>query len=135
MESNPNNEQWYKDLDISIEGTPTGIDRLDNISPTGLYYCIVTQNNIIERVDMYENGKRIHYKKFRYDKFGRVIENMMYSPDRNGGWHIVDDIWYYVYDEESGLRLKKIMRMPNSTTGREILYDKDGNRVKETIID
>jgi tRNA(adenine34) deaminase len=128
------NEQWYKDLDISTGGTPTGIDRLTAMSPTGLCYCIIARDNVIERVDVYEDSKRTHYKKFKYDNSGRVIENMMYSPDGNDNWHIVDDIWYYVYDEESGLRVKKIMQALNATTAREILYDKEGNRIQETTI-
>ena len=129
-----NDEQWYKDLDISIKGKPTGIEQISAILPSGLCYCIVSKDKVIGRVDVYEDGKKTHYKKFKYDNLGRVIENKMYSPDGNGGWHNVDDIWHYVYNEESGLRQKKIIKMPSATTAREILYDEQGNRTNERII-
>jgi hypothetical protein len=134
MNTESEDEQWYKDLDISSKGKPTGIEQMDTVLSVGLCYCIVTKDNVVERVDVYEEGHKIHYKKFRYDNLGRVIENKMYSPDGNGGWHNVDDIWYYVYDEKSGLRRKKIIKMPNATTAREILYNKQGNRTSETVI-
>lgn len=129
-----NDERWYKDLDISLDGKPTGIEQIDAMLPVGSCYCIVSKDNIVERVDVYEDGKKIHYKKFEYDDIGRVIENKMYSPDGNGGWHNVDDIWYYVYDKTSGLRQKKIIKMPDATTAREILYDEQGNRTSERVI-
>ena len=128
------NQQWYKNLDISLKGQPTGIERIDGISSRGTCYCIISRNDVIDRVDVYDDGQRIHYKKFGYDKLGRVIENTMYSPDGNGEWHIADDIWYYEYDQETGLRTKKITRMPSSSTAHEILYDEQGNRTGETLI-
>lgn len=134
MNTEPNDQQWYKDLDISLDGKPTGIEQVDAMFPTGLCYCVVSKDDVVERVDVYEDGQRIHYKKFGYDSLGRVIENKMYSPDGNGGWHNVDDIWYYVYDENSGLRQKKIIKMPGDTTAREILYDEQGNRISERVI-
>jgi hypothetical protein len=100
----------------------------------GVCYCIISKDGVIDRIDMYEDSQKIHYKKFGYDDLGRVIKNMMYSPDGQGGWHIADDIWYYEYDQETGLRIKKIMRMPGSSIAREILYDKQSNRVSETVI-
>ena len=67
-------------------------------------YCIVSDKDITERIDVYKNGQKIHYKEFRYDNLGRVIENAMYSPDKKGGWHIIDDVWYYEYDPATGRR-------------------------------
>lgn len=102
--------------------------------PAGTCYCIITDNDIVERVDVYKDGHKIHYKKFGYDNLGRVIENAMYSPDGKGGWHIIDDIWYYKYNPATGHRTKKIMRMPGTPMAQEILYDKDGNRISEKTI-
>lgn len=129
-----NIERWYKDLDISLSGKPTGIEQIDTMPSSGLCYCIVSKDNAVERVDVYEDGKKINYKKFEYDDYGRVIENKMYSPDGNGGWHNIDDIWYYEYDPETGLRTKKVIRMPGSTTALEILYDEHGNRTSERTV-
>lgn len=129
-----NKKEWYKDLDISTKGKPTGINQIDDILPVGTCYCIVSNNDTVEQVDVYKDGQKIHYKKFGYDNLGRVIENAMYSPDGNGGWHIIDDIWYYEYDPNTGLRTKKVMRMPGALTAQEILYDKNGNRVSEKTI-
>lgn len=58
--------------------------------PTGACYCIISNNEVVDQVDVYKDGQKVHYKK--YDNVGRVIENAMYSPDGNGGWHIIDDI-------------------------------------------
>ena len=134
MNTESKSEQWYRDLDISPEGKPTGIKQLTAKLPAGVCYCIISKGKVIERVDVYEDGQKIHYKEFTYDKFGRVIENKMYSPDKNGGWQNKDDIWYYEYDETSGLRQKKIIKMPGSSVAREILYDRQGNRTGETLI-
>ena len=128
------NEQWYKDLDISSKGKPTGVEQISSMLSAGLCYCIVSKDDIVERADVYKDGRRIHYKKFVYDNLGRVIENKMYSPDGNGGWHNVDDIWYYSYNEQSGLRQKKTIKMPGATTAREITYDEQGNRISEVVI-
>jgi hypothetical protein len=133
MNGTSSGEQWYKDLDISLKGQPVGIEQIDKILLKGSCYCIVSQDGVIDRVDMYKDGQRIHYKKFGYDNLGRVIENTMYSPDDNGNWHVADDIWYYEYHQKTGLRTKKIMRMPGSSTVREISYDGQGNRTSETV--
>lgn len=127
-------KQYYKELDISLTGKPVGIEKIPTISPRGICYCIVTANSIVQRVDVYDNAKRIHYKEFGYDEKGRVIENKMYSADGHGGWQIVDDIWHYEYDKETGLRCKKIMQLPGASTAREILYDQNGQKVQETTI-
>jgi len=132
--STTNKKEWYKDLDISPKGKPTGIDQIDDTLPTGTCYCIISNDGIVGQVDVYKDGQKIHYKKFGYDNHNRVIENAMYSPNGNSGWHIVDDIWYYEYDHETGLRAKKVMRMTGASTAQEILYDKDGNRISEKTI-
>ena len=99
-----NKKEWYKDLDISPKGKPTGIDQVDNLLSIGICYCIISNDNSVEQVDVYKNGQKVHYKKFGYDKRGRVVENAMYSPDEKGDWHILYDIWYYNYEPASGLR-------------------------------
>lgn len=132
--STANKKEWYKGLDISSEGKPTGIDQVDNSLTVGVCYCITSSNDTVDQVDVYQDGQRIHYKKFGYDNLGRVIENAMYSPDENGEWHIIDDVWYYEYDPKTGLRTKKIMRMPGSATAKEVTYDKEGNRISERAI-
>lgn len=129
-----NKKEWYRDLDISSTGKPTGIDQIDGMLPTGKCYCLISNKGIIEQADVYEDGEKIHFKKFGYDDFGRVIENAMYSPDGNSGWHIIDDVWYYEYSLETGLRHKKIMRMPGASTAQEILYREDGSRISEKTI-
>ena len=129
-----NKKEWYKDLDISSKGKPTGIDQIDNLLPIGICYCIISNKDSVEQVDVYKNGQRVNYKKFGYDKLGRVVRNAMYSPDENGDWHIMDDIWYYEYDPETGLRIKKIIRMPGASTAQEISYDKNGKRISEKTI-
>lgn len=129
-----NKQEWYRDLDISSKGKPIGIDKIDTMLDEGVCYCIVTQDGSVERVDVYENGRKIHYKKFVYDKLGRVIENAMYSPDNGGEWRIFDDIWYYEYDPKTGDRSKKIMKMPGSSSATEILYDTSGKRISERTI-
>jgi hypothetical protein len=134
MNSASNKKEWYKDLDISSKGKPTGIDQIEGMLPASICYCIISNNASVEQVDVYNDGRKIHYKKFEYDNLGRVVENVMYSPDGSGGWHIADDIWYYEYDNETGHRTKKIMRMPNASTAKEILYDKEGNRISEKTI-
>ncbi len=100
----------------------------------GTCYCIINTQGAIEQVDVYEDGQKIHHKKFTYDDAGRVIENRMYSPDGNGGWYIADDVWHYEYSPVSGLRTKKIMRMPGAPTAHEISYDGAGNRTSERTI-
>lgn len=134
MDSDSNKKEWYKDLDISPKGKPTGIGQIDGMLPNDICYCIISSNGIVEQVDVYENGQKIRYKKFSYDRLGRVIENAMYSPDGNGGWRIVDDIWYYEYNPETGLRFKKIMRVPGASTAQEILYNEDGSRISEKTV-
>lgn len=129
-----NKKEWYKDLDISSKGKPTGIDQIDSVLSTGICYCITSSDDTAEQADVYQDGQRVHYKKFGYDDFGRVIENAMYSPDNDGEWQIIDDVWYYEYDPETGLRTKKIMKMPGASTAKEISYDKDGNRTGERIV-
>jgi hypothetical protein len=99
-----NKKNWFKELDISLKGKPTGIGQVNDILSTGACYCIISNNNgIIEQVDVYKDGQKIHYKKFRYDNLGRVIENAMYSPDDNNDWHILDDVWHYKYSPKTGL--------------------------------
>jgi len=132
--STSHKKEWYKDLDISLEGRPMGIDQIDDALPIGVCYCIISNDITVERVDVYKDCQKIHYKKFCYDDLGRVIENAMYSPDGNGGWHIIDDIWYYEYDPETGLRSKKTMKMLGASTAQEVLYDKDGLRISERTI-
>lgn len=134
MDDISNKNEWYKDLDISSKGKPTGIDRIDDMLPNDTCYCIISSNGIVEQVDVYKDGQKIHYKKFGYDNLGRVIENAMYSPDGNGRWHIADDIWYYEYNPQNGLRSKKIMRMPGASTAQEVLYNEDGSRISERTI-
>ena len=129
-----NKKEWFKDLDISSKGDPQGIDQIEGALPTGTCYCIISNNEVVEQVDVYKDGHKVHYKKFGYDNAGRVIENAMYSPDGTGEWHIIDDIWYYEYDPATGLRTKKIMRMPGASTAKEILYDESGNRISEKTI-
>jgi hypothetical protein len=135
MNTESKNEQWYQDLDITSKGKPVGIERIDKMLSNGLCYCIISDGDVIERVDVYKDGLRVNYKKFNYDDLGRVVENMMYSPDGNGGWHNVDDIWYYAYNETSELRQKKTIKMPGATTAREILYDENGSRISEKTVD
>lgn len=132
--STSNKNEWYKDLDISSKGKPTGIDHIDNVLPSGTCYCIISNNEVVEQVDVYKDSQKVHYKKFKYDNLERVIENAMYSPDGNGGWHIIDDVWYYEYDPATGLRTKKITRIPGASTAKEILYDESGNRIREATI-
>jgi|GEM_PF-6836133 len=132
--STSHKKEWYKDLDISLEGKPVGINQINDVLSIGVCYCIFSSDNIVEQVDVYKDHQKIHYKKFRYDNLGRVIENVMYSPDGNGGWHIIDDVWYYEYDPETGLRSKKTMKMLGASTAREVLYDKDGSRIRERTI-
>ncbi len=134
MDDTSNKKEWYKDLDISSKGKPTGTDQIDDKLSTNTCYCIITAGGFAEQVDVYKDGRKVHYKKFGYDDLGRVIENTMYSPDGNGGWHVVDDVWYYEYDPKTGLRSKKIIRMPGASTAREILYREDGSRISEKTI-
>ncbi|MFZ2836365.1 MAG: hypothetical protein WAZ21_03520 [Candidatus Saccharimonadales bacterium] len=129
-----NKKEWYRNLDISSKGVPTGIDQVDGAQPTGICYCIISNNGVVERVDVYKDNQKVHYKEFGYDSLGRVVENAMYSPDGSGGWHIIDDIWYYEYDSETGLRTKKTIRMPGTSTAHEILYDEEGDRISEKTI-
>jgi len=129
-----NKKEWYKELDISSTGKPTGINQINKPLSTGICYYIISNEGIVDQVDVYKNGQKIHYKKFSYDSLGRVIENAMYSPDENGGWHIIDDIWYYEYNPETGLRFKKIMRMPGASTAQEILYNEEGSRISEKTV-
>ncbi len=132
--STSNKKEWFRDLDISSQGKPTGIDQIDGMVITDTCYCITSNNDIIKQVDVYKDGQKIHYKKFDYDNLGRVVKNAMYSPNKKGGWHIIDDVWYYEYDSETGLRTKKVMRMPGASTAQEILYDENGNRTSEKTI-
>lgn len=129
-----NSERWYKDLDISITGQPTGIDELPAKTDMGICYCIITVNSVVERVDVYENGQRIHYKQFGYDGQGRVSTNSMYSLDGKGNWILEDDVWHYVYDEETGVRTKKIIVTSGSSRAKEFSYDTEGNRIKEEMV-
>lgn len=133
MDAN-HNQAWYQDLDISLEGRPIGIDPVEHMLPAWKCYNIISNNGIVERVDVYESGKKVRYKEFFYDNSGRVVENRMYSPDGRGGWHIVNDTWYYEYDAATGLRGKKITRIPGASTAREVIYDTEGNRISERTI-
>lgn len=126
--------RYYKDLDISRDGRPVGIDEVAEISNNGLCYCIIEQDDTVERIDVYKDTAKIHYKKFGYDAKGRVVKNIMYTPDGTGNWHIADDIWYYVYDDVSGLRSKKVTKMPEVSQANEITYDQAGGRTGERAI-
>jgi hypothetical protein len=129
-----NKQEWYKNLDISSKGKPLGIDRINEVSSTGICYCLMINGDTVEQVDVYQDGRKINYKKFTYDTSGCVIENAMYSPDGSGGWHITDDIWYYEYHPTTGLRTKKIMKLPGASTAQEILYNEEGQRISERTI-
>ena len=126
--------EWYKDLGISLKGEPTGIERMNSLSSRGFCYCIVKEGSKVDHVDVYQDGNKVHYKKFQYDNLGRVVTNMMYSPDGKGGWSIQDDVWYYTYDPRSGLRRKKIMQMLGAPSAIEVSYDEHGNRVQEKTV-
>lgn len=127
-------DQWYKALDISHLGEPIGIDELSQPVRSGTSYRMHWDKGTVTQVDVYLNQEKIHYKKFGYDDKGRVVENMMYSPDGVGGWHIADDIWYYTYDKKTGSRTKKLMKMPGANSGRELSYDAKGRKIEENII-
>jgi hypothetical protein len=58
----------------------------------------------------------------------------MYSPDGNGGWHVVDDVWYYTYDDVTGERKTKLMKMLGAQSGREISYNDQGQAIEENIV-
>lgn len=132
--SSTKNKQWYKELDISPQGFPTGIDSIEGMLPQDICYCIISKDGVIDQVDVFKNGQKIHYKKFAYGNLGRVIENMMYSPGENGKWHIEDDVWYYEYSPVTGVRTKKVIQAPGALTAYEILYDEQGNRTSEKTI-
>ncbi|WP_433576783.1 toll/interleukin-1 receptor domain-containing protein [Nocardia brasiliensis] len=126
--------RWYKSLNISPLGQPTGGDQIAQVAPTGASYCIYWENGVVDHVDVYLNGTKVNYKEFVYDSQGRVIENRMYSPDGYGGWHNVDDVWYYSYDPKTGRRSKKFMKNQGAPSGREITYDDHGRQIEENII-
>lgn len=107
---------------------------ITQLAPNGSCYCIIWKDGIVEQVDVYLNEDKVNYKKFGYDEQGRVIENMMYSPDGAGGWHCVDDIWYYSYDKVSGRRIKKFMKLLDAPSGRELTYDGHDRVIEENII-
>lgn len=126
--------EWCEKLDISSLGKVVGIGGLQEIVLRGSCFCIIHEDESIPRVDVYSNGKRVNYKRFEFDSKGRVIKNMMYEPDGVGGWHCVDDIWYYTYDNVTGLRTTKLMKKPDARSGRELTYNKEGKAIKETIV-
>ncbi|MEV5967309.1 toll/interleukin-1 receptor domain-containing protein [Kribbella sp. NPDC051952] len=126
--------RWYKSLEISPLGQPTGIGSLTQIAPTGSSYCIYWEEGVVQRVDVLQNAKLINFKEFIYDAKGRVVENRMYSPDGSGGWHIEEDVWYYTYDPKTGRRSKKYMKYQGARSGRELTYNQDGRQIEENII-
>lgn len=127
-------QRWYKALDISPLGEPVGIGEMTQLAPNGTCICISWEDGVAVQADVYLNGERINYKKFGLDDKGRVIENMMYSPDGTGAWRIIEDVWYYTYDQTSGRRSKKFMKVLGAPSGRELSYDGHGNVTEEKII-
>ncbi|MFI9636662.1 toll/interleukin-1 receptor domain-containing protein [Nocardia sp. NPDC051929] len=126
--------RWYKSLEISSLGQPTGIGALTQVAPTGSSYCIYWDKGVVDRVDVFQNANLINYKKFGYDDRGRVVENRMYSPDGKGGWHVEEDVWYYTYHPQTGRRWKKYMKYDGARSGRELTYNEHGRQTEENII-
>ncbi len=126
-------EKWFKNLNISNLGEPCGEHPVAQMSTLGMAYKIIWDGGTVIRVDVYNNGRHVHYKKFTYDSDGRVIENRMFSPDGNGGWHVVDDVWYYEYDPKTGVRSRKIMRYDGEATYRFVMYTPDGLAIEERV--
>ena len=127
-------QRWYKGLDISSCGEPVGVGEVAQMATVGASYLITWDLGTVTRVDVYFNGKMVNYKQFVLDASGRVVENMMYSPDGQGGWHVVEDIWYYGYDDKTGRRRTKFMKALNAPSGRQIRYDDKGAKVEEMIV-
>ena len=134
QDSKYSGRRWYKALDISPFGEPVGIGEMTQVAPNGSSVCIEWEQGVVTQVDVYLNGDRVNYKRFGFDDQGRVIENMMYSPDGTGEWRIVEDVWYYTYDEISGRRTKKFMKVLGAPSGRELTYDGHGHVIEEKIV-
>ena len=126
--------RWYKSLEISPFGEPTGIGEMTQLAPMGSSYCITWEHGTVTQVDVYMNAERINYKKFDFDDKGRVIKNMMYSPAAQGDWKIIEDVWYYTYDPDSGRRIRKFVDVVGKPSGRELIYDGHNHVVEENII-
>lgn len=125
--------RWFKGLNISNLGQPVGIGPTPQKASLGASYRLQWESGVVVRVDVYDDGALAHYKEFDYDNRGRVIANKMYSPDGNGGWAILDDVWYYSYDARTGVRATKTMRYLGEATARVVHYDADGRALREEI--
>lgn len=127
-------QRWYKGLDISHYGEPVGVGEVAQMPSLGGSYLITWKDGIVVRVDVYANGTKTNYKQFGYDRQGRVIENAMFSPDGKGGWHVVEDIWYYTYDDTTGRRKTKLMKKLDASSGRQITYDDQGTVIDDKVV-
>jgi hypothetical protein len=127
-------KRWYKNLDISTYGEPVGVAELSQKAVTGFCVSISWRDGVATQVDVYLNGERVNYKQFGFDEQGRVIKNMMYSPDGQGGWHLVEDVWYYTYDPVTGRRATKTMKYEDARAGRKLTYNQDGKVIEENIV-
>lgn len=126
--------RWYKGLNISNFGLPVGVGPTAQRPSLGASYCISWEHGTVVRVDVYESNNLVHYKQFDYDAQGRVVANRMYSPDGNGGWAILDDVWYYEYSAANGSRSTKTMRFLGEATARVVSYDAAGRAIAEVVV-
>ncbi len=127
--------RWYKSLNISSYGDPTGITEMTQMAPTGSSYKIFWQNGRVDHVDVYQNSKLVNQKRFEFDERGRVIVNKMFTRGAHGDWELFEDIWRYEYDPATGKRLRKFMvPLSPSEPTVELLYDSDGHTLEERIV-
>jgi hypothetical protein len=126
--------RWYKGLNITNLGAPVGTGPVAQKASLGQSYEMIWENGVVVRVNVYTDGVLTNYKEFGFDADGRVVENRMYTPDGHGGWALVKDVWTYVYDPQSGIRLTKTMRYPGEHTARRAHYDSAGRAIYEEVI-
>lgn len=125
--------RWYKALEISPFGEIVGVGEIAQVAPTGPSVCISWEAGVVVRTDIYYNATMANYKLFRFDASGRVVENMMYEPDADGGWRYVDT-WRYEYGNDDGRRIKKFIEKPGSHSLRELIYDGHNKVLEERIV-
>jgi hypothetical protein len=134
VDSSYSGSRWYKGLNISNLGQPAGVGPTSQMASLGVSYNVVWSAGVVSRVDVYSNGVLTHYKEFEYDSQGRVIANKMYSQNESGEWAVLDDVWFYTYGLNTGVRATKTMRYLGEATARVVHYDSLGRPTVEEIV-
>jgi hypothetical protein len=125
--------RWYKAFDISPFGLIVGISALSQAAPTGPSVCIIYDNGIVKKIEIYQNASMVNYKRFTFDDQNRVHENMMYERDPGSDWRYIDT-WRYYYDPASGRRARKVIDKPGARSRREQFYDGHNRLIEEVIV-